>query len=48
MLLEAGTRLGAYEVISAIGEGGPPTLARRVVASFGEVSPKPSRARQTD
>jgi hypothetical protein len=36
MTVSPGTRLGPYEVLSAIGAGGPPSLAHRLHASFGE------------
>ena len=35
MPLNTGTRLGPYEILSPIGAGGPPSLARETSASFG-------------
>ena len=44
MSLVAGTRLGPYEIISAIGAGAPPAFASCIPdANYGEISPKPSR-----
>ncbi|MBA3886237.1 MAG: hypothetical protein H0X67_10975 [Acidobacteria bacterium] len=41
--LPAGLRLGPYELLAKLGEGGPPPLARVTArASYGVVPPKPS------
>jgi hypothetical protein len=34
MTLSAGTRLGPYEIVAAVGAGGPPPLVLITVASF--------------
>jgi hypothetical protein len=41
MSLSAGTRLGAYEIVSAIGAGGPPPLTHATYVSFGEARRSP-------
>jgi hypothetical protein len=38
-----GKRLGQYEVLAKLGEGGPPPLAREGRASFGEARHSPAR-----
>jgi hypothetical protein len=43
MSLAAGARLGPYEIAAKLGEGGPPPLAS-MLASYGEIPPKPSGA----
>jgi hypothetical protein len=43
MTLSAGTRLGPYEIVSAVGAGSPPPLALITVASFGEACRSPER-----
>jgi hypothetical protein len=43
MTLSPGTRLGVYEILSAIGAGGPPSLADEWCASFGEARRSPAR-----
>lgn len=39
----ADTRIGPYEIVGAIGAGGPPSLEAIAssASSYGEVSPKP-------
>jgi hypothetical protein len=43
MALSPGTRIGPYEIVTAIGAGGPPSLNAAGGRSYGAVSPKPSR-----
>jgi len=40
-----GTRFGAYEILTPIGAGGPPSFAFASRANYGEVSPKPKLLR---
>jgi hypothetical protein len=37
MAVASGTRLGVYDISAPIGEGGPPALAQKFAASFGEI-----------
>jgi hypothetical protein len=33
--MTVGARLGSHEIVSALGEGGPPSLAAELDATFG-------------
>jgi hypothetical protein len=37
-MVQTGTRLGPYEIVGPLGAGGPPPLAGKLCASYGEVS----------